>query len=223
MPQLPPAATPCEIAPVSSPPSPSQWPSSPWFVILRVGYKIYAKLPFRLEDWFILASAFATAPAIFINIFGTTANGLGRDIWTLSPANITDTIKYFWVGIVLYFLETTLTKLSMIGFYIGIFPSTTVRRTLWVTFGLTSAWGFAFVIGAIFQCRPISLFWTQWDGLHEGHCLNPSAVGWSHAIINIAFDLWILAIPLSQLRGLQLHWKKKAGVAIMFCLGTLYG
>lgn len=32
----------------------------------------------------------------------------------------------------------------------------------------------------------------------------------------------MLAIPLAQLNTLSLHWKKKVGGAIMFCVGTLY-
>lgn len=192
------------------------------FVFLRVGYKIYAKIPLGMDDWFIIISYTATAPAIFVNIFGTTANGLGRDIWTLSPSDITKTLKFFWVACLLYFLETTLTKLSMICFYLGIFPSATVRRILWITFAVTSAWGFAFVLTGLVQCQPMNLFWTHWDGLHHGRCIDPRAFAWSHAILNIAFDLWILAIPISQLWTMRLHWKKKAGVAIMFSLGTLY-
>lgn len=39
--------------------------------------------------------------------------------------------------------------------------------------------------------------------------------------MSIALDLWILAIPLWQLRSLKMHWKKKVGVALMFCVGTL--
>ena len=192
------------------------------FVIIRLACKLFVvKAQFGMDDWFVFASAAATAPSIFINIYGTTASGLGKDIWTLTSGDITDAIKYFWVAIILYFLETALTKLSIICFYIKIFPSWTVLRVLWGTFAVTCVWGIVFVITAIAQCRPISLFWTSWDGLHKGHCASPDGIGWSHAIINIILDVWILAIPLSQLRGLQLHWQKKVGVAIMFCLGAL--
>jgi hypothetical protein len=31
----------------------------------------------------------------------------------------------------------------------------------------------------------------------------------------------MLAIPLAQLKTLNLHWKKKIGVGLMFCVGTL--
>ena len=82
-------------------------------------------------------------------------------------------------------------------------------------------WGFSFVIVAIFVCKPISYLWTQWDGLHEGQCLNDAAYVWTNAATNIALDIWVLAIPLWELRKLQLHWKKKIGVALMFSIGIL--
>ncbi|EYB21256.1 hypothetical protein FG05_30714, partial [Fusarium graminearum] len=37
--------------------------------------------------------------------------------------------------------------------------------------------------------------------------------------INIALDVWILSIPLSQLKKMNLDWRKKIGVGIMFSVG----
>jgi hypothetical protein len=73
---------------------------------------------------------------------------------------------------------------------------------------------------AIFQCSPVSLIWNGWDGTHAGKCMS-SPIAWSNAAISIALDLWMLALPLSQIVGLQLHWKKKFGVAMMFAVGLL--
>ncbi|KAL3952852.1 hypothetical protein ACCO45_012795 [Purpureocillium lilacinum] len=144
------------------------------FVMIRLGYKVFViRIHFNMDDWFVLASAVATAPAIFVNVFGTTVNGLGQDIWNLPPHKISASIKYFWIDICLYFLDTTLTKLSIISFYIRTFPSSNVQRLLWATFTITGAWGTAFVLVGIFQCQPISHFWTQWDGLQTGQCASP--------------------------------------------------
>jgi hypothetical protein len=33
--------------------------------------------------------------------------------------------------------------------------------------------------------------------------------------------VWMIGIPLSQIKKLELHWKKKIGAAIMFLTGTL--
>lgn len=192
------------------------------FVIVRFAYKIFViKVDIGLDDWFVLATMIAATPSAFITIYGTTANGLGKDIWTLSPQSITNVLMYFYVMACLYFLQATLVKLAILTFYMRIFPARDTQRLLWGTFILTSLWGTAYVIAAITQCQPISYFWTQWDGLHEGSCVDAKAIAWSNAAINIVLDLWIMAIPLWQLKSLQLHWKKKIGVALMFGVGTL--
>lgn len=68
---------------------------------------------------------------------------------------------------------------------------------------------------------PMSYFWTMWDQEHQGRCVNINAIGWANAIISIILDVWMLALPLSQLKNLRLHWKQKIGVALMFFVGTL--
>lgn len=192
------------------------------FMIIRFCYKLFViKLDLGLDDWFVLAAMISAAPSAFITVYGTTANGLGKDIWTLTSSEITNVLMYFYIMAVLYFLQTTLVKLSIICFYMRIFPTQGTQRLLWGTFAFTTIWGIAYIFASIFQCRPISYFWTQWDGLHKGQCLDSNAIAWSNAAINITLDLWVLAIPLWQLRTLQIHWKKKIGVALMFCVGTL--
>ena len=42
----------------------------------------------------------------------------------------------------------------------------------------------------------------------------------ARAAVSIALDVWMLAIPLAQLPGLKLHWKKKVSVGLMFFVGT---
>ncbi|KAI6781621.1 CFEM domain-containing protein [Emericellopsis cladophorae] len=191
------------------------------FVAVRFIYKmIYMQTELGLDDWLILATIISTVPSACVTLFGTTQHGLGRDIWTVAHNDITLMLKYFYGMAILYFVETALVKLSIIAFYMRIFPARNTQRLLWGTFWFASAWGVCYVVLAIFQCRPVSYFWLKWDGLHEGQCLEANAIAWSNAIMNICLDVWILAVPLWELRSLQLHWKKKVGVALMFCVGT---
>lgn len=192
------------------------------FVIMRLSFKaVITRLGLATDDWLILATTLSGVPSTYIGIHGTTANGLGRDIWTLPYANITAFGLYFYVIEVLYFLQIALLKMSILFFYLRIFPSTGTRRVLWGTVVFNALLGTVFVFVAIFQCKPISYFWTKWNGEHQGSCININSMAWAHAGINIALDFWMLGIPLSQLPRLKLHWKKKVGVAIMFCVGTL--
>jgi hypothetical protein len=122
---------------------------------------------------------------------------------------------------VLYFAQVFLLKLSILFFYLRIFPSPPFRRLLWATIIFDILFGAVFIIAGIFQCHPISYYWNQWDGLHKGKCLNVNGLGWGNAIISILLDVWMLGLAISQLLHLQLHWKKKVGVGLMFAVGTL--
>lgn len=191
------------------------------FITTRFAYKTCSHAELGLDDWLILATMITAIPSAVVTKYGSVPNGLGQDIWTLNPQQITNVVKFFYMMAWLYFLQTALLKLSFISFYMRIFPALRIRRLLWGTFLLTALWGFAFVITSIFQCRPISYFWTNWDGMHVGSCADPNAISWSNAAMSIALDLWILAVPMWQLRSLKMHWKKKISVALMFCVGTL--
>jgi hypothetical protein len=190
------------------------------FVFARFAFKIYDGLELGIDDWTILATLIVGTACTAATIGGTIKHGLGKDLWTLEPKEITTMLLYFDVVASLYFSSLTLLKLSIILFYIKIFPNEGAQRLLKGTAAFTLIWGVTYVIIAIFQCQPISYFWNKWDGLHEGKCLNINAITSSNAGISIVLDFWSLGIPLWQLRGLKMHWKKKVGVTLMFGVGT---
>lgn len=192
------------------------------FVIQRFAFKLWAKQDFGLDDWFALATIISGAPSTIINTYGVGANGIGRDGWTLSFDQLYNFGMYFYIEEVLYFFQIAMVKLALLFFFLRIFPAPIVRRLLWTTVGFVILYGIVFVFIGIFTCSPISYFWTKWDREHTGKCLDINVIAWSNAGIGIAIDCWMLAIPLWQLKGLNMHWKKKLSVAAMFMLGTLY-
>ena len=191
------------------------------FVVMRFAYKLLvARMEIGADDWAILATTIAGTASAIITIFGTVKHGLGQHIWTLRPEEITMMLKSFYVMAILYFTQVALLKLCLVFFYIRVFPSKNVQHLLWGTVAFVVAWGFTFIIAGLFQCRPVHFFWEHWDGLHEGYCVDINAITNTHAAISIILDFWILGIPLWQLWGLKMHWKKKIGVGLMFCVGT---
>lgn len=192
------------------------------FIIQRFAFKLWAKQDFGLDDWFALATIISGAPSTIINTYGVGANGIGRDGWTLSFDQLYNFGMYFYIEEVLYFLQIAMVKLALLFFFLRIFPAPMVRRLLWGTVGLVVLYAVVFVFIGIFTCSPISYFWTKWDQEHTGTCLDINVIAWSNAGVGIAIDCWMLAIPLWQLKGLKMHWKKKLSVAAMFLLGTLY-
>lgn len=192
-------------------------------VVARVAFRLLVnKRGLFPDDWAILATLLVGMSGTIFIAVGAVPNGVGKDLWTLTSNQITNFGLWFFLTEVQYFIDLTLMKLSLLLFYLRIFPSTTVRRLLWATVVFDVLFGLAFVMAALLQCRPISYFWTNWDGEHQGLCMNVNAVGWANAAVSIFLDFWMLALPLSQLTVLRLHWKKKVGVVLMFVVGTLY-
>ncbi|KAM0329437.1 hypothetical protein ACHAQA_004745 [Verticillium albo-atrum] len=190
-------------------------------VVLRLAYQHFAApTDLGLDDWFILLLLSVGIPGTFINSFGFVRNGMGRDVWTQSFDNITRFAQWFYVQEALYFTQIALLKTSILFFYLRIFGHTGIKNFIWGTLIFNAIFGVLFIFIAIFQCQPISYFWTKWDGEHEGQCLDINAIAWANAAISIALDFWMLTLPLSQIRTLRLHWKKKVGVTLMFCVGT---
>lgn len=198
-------------------------------VAARLIFKQFFSAQKRLntEDWTILvASGPVGLTSVAIIIFGLTANGLGTDIWGLTLADTMSFGRYFYAIQTLYVLLITLIKLTLTFFYRNIFLGHTIRRLLAATIALHISIGIAFIGSMLFQCSPIHYQWQKYDYLNtsgvDGSCININATGWANGAISVASDLWLLAIPLSQLHHLRmLHWKKRLGAALMFCTGAM--
>ncbi|KAG6042402.1 hypothetical protein E4U39_006011 [Claviceps sp. Clav50 group G5] len=189
-------------------------------VLQRFAYKIWAGLDLGLDDWFTLVTLISGVPSTVMNAKALVTNGIGRDIWTLTPSQITNFARYFFVMELLYFFQVAALKLALLFFYMRIFPAVTVQRLLWGTVAFTALYGLVFVFAGSMQCRPVRYFWTKWDGEHSGSCINVNGLAWSNAIISIVLDCWMLAIPLWQLASLHLSLKRKICVGLMFFVGT---
>lgn len=194
-------------------------------ILLRIMFKLYEANSFQADDYMISATLVSGVLGAVVNICGVVANGLGRDIWTIEFGQITNFAKFFYIMTILYTLTLNLLKLSMLVFFLRLFPSSVCPRAHKVTMMttvFTALFTFALLIVGLFPCSPVNFFWRGWDGEHSGSCVNMQAVAWSYAIIGILLDIWMLAIPLSQVRSLKLSPLKMLGVGLMFLAGLVY-
>lgn len=149
-------------------------------------------------------------------------NGIGRDIWTLTPQKITDFLKVFFVFEMIYTFTLGMVKISICFLYLRIFPGRNFCRIIYATQVFNVAVIITFAVANGLQCHPISHFWESWQGEKPGHCINFNAIAWGHAIVNIALDIWMLILPATQVWHLNVSWKKRAGILAMFGFGILY-
>ncbi|KAF2750589.1 hypothetical protein M011DRAFT_516936 [Sporormia fimetaria CBS 119925] len=193
----------------------------PVWVGIRMIYKLtMTAYDIGADDYFIIATIVVGIPATIINNNFTLQNGIGKDVWRLTFEQVTNFAQFLYVLSLIYYAATGLLKMSLLAFYYRIFPGTRIRKVIIATIVFNVLRTVSFLLVAVFQCQPIKYYWHKWDGEHEGKCVNTNAMSWAHAAISISLDLWMLAIPLAQLVRLRLPWKKKLGVALMFCVGT---
>lgn len=196
-------------------------------VVARLVYKQFFTISKRLnsEDWTIVAAILLGLPSVALTIFGLTAHGLGRDLWGLSSGDLVAFGRSFYAIQIIYILMMLLVKLTLTFFYLNIFSGRRVRLLLWGTVAFHVIGAIAFTIMLIVQCLPVSYQWNKYNYINdtsvEGHCINVNVGAWANSAVSVASDIWLLAIPLSQLYKLNLHWKKKLGAAIMFFTGIM--
>ncbi|KAK2608417.1 hypothetical protein QQS21_003103 [Conoideocrella luteorostrata] len=193
------------------------------FITIRLVFKKFISTARALgwDDWVVLSMIPTRIASTVINAEGMVVFGLGKDIWAIPPSHVPSFATVFYVMEIIYFAEVSLIKLSLCLFYLRIFPTKNIRRLLWATAGFNFLMGFLFAILAAFQCTPVSYVWTQYtEPSSGGHCMNNNSLAWANAAISIFADLWMIAIPLSQVRKLNLSWRKKFSVSVMFLTGT---
>lgn len=59
----------------------------------------------------------------------------------------------------------------------------------------------------------------QWDGEHEGHCINQRGLVFASAAINIFFDLIVFLMPLPLVIPLRVSKYRKFGACVVFLIG----
>lgn len=118
-----------------------------------------------------------------------------------------------------------ITKVSVLQLYLRIWTAEAVshwfRRTCWAFIWILITTMFAFVISLIFQCGPVSYAWNDWDGLHKGTCINRAGQIYALGAINIAYDVFVFVLPLHNFLKLNISWRRKMGVCMIFMVGLL--
>jgi len=91
-----------------------------------------------------------------------------------------------------------------------------LERIIYVTLGVVTAAGISVAVALALQCTPVSYYWNWWKDDAEGHCIHLHGLGLAAGGIGIALDLWIMLIPLPEIRKLRLPLKQKLGLFLVF-------
>ena len=148
------------------------------FVVTRFAIRIYLGFRLGYDDWTTLATTALGAGSTVLDCVYLKRNGIGKDIWTLTPHQINRFGALFYASQNIYFVLVSMQKLIFIFFYLQIFPRTNIRYILWGTLGLNCIIGFVYTITSIFECTPISFYlgkvgWPAPRPLRGRKCAGP--------------------------------------------------
>ncbi|GAB7336690.1 hypothetical protein MBLNU13_g10360t1 [Cladosporium sp. NU13] len=153
-----------------------------------------------------------------------THHGTSKDIGNIDPNNITVMLKLFYIEHYIYRLVIVVTKISIVlKFYLRMFPSNTSRRFEYISRAIVIGL-LGYLLGFWIYCaadrRPLSYFWNQWDGEHEGSCPGTEVIMNTNSAFNIFFDLVVFSLPVPHIMSLQIRdTRRKVGILLTFLVG----
>lgn len=115
-----------------------------------------------------------------------------------------------------------LLKISILLEWLGMFVPRGRRNwffwAAWFMIGLQIAFGVAIVIALNLACIPTKKKWEFWV---PGKCINAHNIEVVSASFQLGSDLFVLLVPQKIIWDLQMSWRKRLGVSVIFSLGIL--
>ncbi|KAK3680464.1 CFEM domain-containing protein [Podospora appendiculata] len=188
--------------------------------LLRLYSRWWSVSRFEVDDYIMIV---VVVLYVVFEILGEYAaqSAFGVDIWTVRPAELTLSLKLFYIGESFYLCILTLTKISILCFYLRIFPNRIFRVVAYTVMAWVAMSGVLFVFLQVFQCIPIAVIWEGWKkgGFGWYRCLDINTLAFTTAGFSIAQDIVILVMPLPLLARLNVSRRSKFGIMVMFSLG----
>ncbi|KAH7111885.1 hypothetical protein B0J11DRAFT_543192 [Dendryphion nanum] len=186
-------------------------------VLLRLGTRVIVNRKSGLDDlWITLAMVFSAALTVAVPV--QTRNGVGMHISGVNPDMVCRLSRAAWVGLIVYGLSLTFTKISILVLYLRVFPSRRFRIGCFCLLTFIICYGIWVLLGSIFMCYPASYLWNRPQS--HGHCqLERFWIYCLNASVNIAQEFAILLLPMPLLRRLRLLRGQKIALICVFALG----
>ncbi|KAF3901979.1 hypothetical protein ABW21_db0206307 [Orbilia brochopaga] len=197
-----------------------------FIVALRLYAKgVYTKHGLGREDWLIAISTMLASVMVTLQCF-SSHYGWGIHLWDFAPVAVkflAPARKLAFAMEIVFILSINLTKLSILTFYLRLFPlgvvSIHLHRLIYVGMTITVLAMIGSLGAAIFQCTPIQHFWIY---NMKGYCYPTFPAHLATAIINSATDFYCVIVPLGEICGLtKVEKKGKWIVLACFALGAV--
>ncbi|KAH7233440.1 hypothetical protein BKA59DRAFT_504339 [Fusarium tricinctum] len=193
-------------------------------VVLRVAARFFVKTSWGADDTWAVITFLIIVPATAFVLFAIDCGfGSLAAIYRDGNQNYGRLFKSLFLWQILFISGLGAVKTSILFFYLRIFPSEKFRKVVWVTIWFNIITTSTILILNFTVGRSVQLVWRGAQDLDAsiktyGVGLK---IGFAHSAVNIALDIWMLILPMTQLYNLGLRRHKKIRVMSMFSMGVL--
>ncbi|KAI1814011.1 hypothetical protein GGS20DRAFT_585934 [Poronia punctata] len=189
-------------------------------VALRFVARLLKRVPLWWDDYSALVAVLiAIAFTVLCGVFDSL--GVGYDIWVVDQDNLSPILILFWAALLCYASSRFFIRLSISLFLMRIFRVPGAQPLIITTLALNAAITVTYVFCIIFQCTPVSFFWNEWDGMHDGFCVDRWAIFLTGGIIATSLDVILILLPVRWVYQLQFSRANKLTTVGMFSLGVI--
>lgn len=148
-------------------------------------------------------------------------SGIGKPIQEITYGEFIIFFKGIFVAAWMYPIMSASIRVAILLFYRRIFAkgSRVYSLLIWALILLQGAYVIAFEIIPGFSCHPIK---DAWDPLLRYTSCSNLYINGTEALYStsIAFDVILLLFPIYAVSKLQMYWRKRLGVVVIFVLGA---
>ncbi|WKT43454.1 hypothetical protein QSH57_008290 [Fusarium oxysporum f. sp. vasinfectum] len=142
----------------------------------------------------------------------------GVHAWELPLEKFNEGNQLTFISPILYAVCTACSKMALALFYRRLSPQRWWKWSVYSVFFLVAGYNLAILLVILFGCTP---FKKSWDlTILEGSCVDRGAVYICTAALGILSDLILLVMPLPMILQLQMPRRQKAGLVVLFVIGS---
>ncbi|KAJ5690413.1 hypothetical protein N7462_004805 [Penicillium macrosclerotiorum] len=187
---------------------------------VRTWTRLFVVRSFRWDDYLMIIALLLSCV-----LTGVTLNmlnwGLGKHMWDVPLVFITPWSKRNVIAAIFYCAATGFTKVSVLIFYLRIFPSRNFHFAVWTIVFIAAGYSLASILANILSCHPVAKAWDS--SITTGSCMNRPVFYFANAGLGIFTDFATVAVPIPWLRRLQMPMRQKIAVGGILAMGCFVG
>ncbi|KAH8692329.1 hypothetical protein BGW36DRAFT_387402 [Talaromyces proteolyticus] len=191
-----------------------------WLALsLRVYVRAFMRKIFGIDDWFMVGTQLFFSSYLACQL-GGAIYGTGRHLSDLSIEHAEKALHFWWLCEIFYVISACLIKVSVGLFLLRI----TVRVIhIWIlrlSMLGTIVFGMVYLFLTIFQCRPISAWWT----IPKQGCYKPSVIlgtMYTASTMNAVADWTFGLLPIFMVRELNMSRRTKVAALCILSFAAI--